>query len=163
MTTQNAATDPSQMQAEELLSFLEDGGTLKMLHDVSADTIEHIYAVGYNFFQSGKVEQAAKVFQLLSMLDHYQARFFIGLGAARQELSEYLQAIDAYSYAALVDINDPRPPFHSAECHLKLEQLTEAESGFYSAKEMSAGKSEYADLHQRADIMLEAVRNKRSN
>ncbi|HCH4654758.1 TPA: SycD/LcrH family type III secretion system chaperone VcrH [Vibrio parahaemolyticus] len=161
--TKTNATDPSQMQAEELLSFLEEGGTLKMLHDVSADTIEHIYAVGYNFFQSGKIEQAAKVFQLLSMLDHYQARFFIGLGAARQELGEYLQAIDAYSYAALVDINDPRPPFHSAECHLKLEQLTEAESGFYSAKEMSAGKSQYADLHLRAGIMLEAVRNKRSN
>ncbi|EIJ0966300.1 SycD/LcrH family type III secretion system chaperone VcrH [Vibrio parahaemolyticus] len=161
--TKTNATDPSQMQAEELLSFLEEGGTLKMLHDVSADTIEHIYAVGYNFFQSGKIEQAAKIFQLLSMLDHYQARFFIGLGAARQELGEYLQAIDAYSYAALVDINDPRPPFHSAECHLKLEQLTEAESGFYSAKEMSAGKSQYADLHQRAGIMLEAVRNKRSN
>ncbi len=161
--TKTNATDPSQMQAEELLSFLEEGGTLKMLHDVSADTIEHIYAVGYNFFQSGKIEQAAKVFQLLSMLDHYQARFFIGLGAARQELGEYLQAIDAYSYAALVDINDPRPPFHSAECHLKLEQLTEAESGFYSAKEMSAGKSQYADLHQRAGIMLEAVINKRSN
>ncbi|HHC6660225.1 TPA: SycD/LcrH family type III secretion system chaperone VcrH [Vibrio parahaemolyticus] len=161
--TKTNATDPSQMQAEELLFFLEEGGTLKMLHDVSADTIEHIYAVGYNFFQSGKIEQAAKVFQLLSMLDHYQARFFIGLGAARQELGEYLQAIDAYSYAALVDINDPRPPFHSAECHLKLEQLTEAESGFYSAKEMSAGKSQYADLHQRAGIMLEAVRNKRSN
>ncbi|HCG7439839.1 SycD/LcrH family type III secretion system chaperone VcrH [Vibrio parahaemolyticus] len=161
--TKTNATDPSQMQAEELLSFLEEGGTLKMLHDVSADTIEHIYAVGYNFFQSGKIEQAAKVFQLLSMLDHYQARFFIGLGAARQELGEYLQAIDAYSYAALVDINDPRPPFHSAECHLKLEQLTEADSGFYSAKEMSAGKSQYADLHQRAGIMLEAVRNKRSN
>ncbi|HCH5666521.1 TPA: SycD/LcrH family type III secretion system chaperone VcrH [Vibrio parahaemolyticus] len=161
--TKTNATDPSQMQAEELLSFLEEGGTLKMLHDVSADTIEHIYAVGYNFFQSGKIEQAAKVFQLLSMLDHYQARFFIGLGAARQELGEYLQAIDAYSYAALVDINDPRPPFHSAECHLKLEQLTEAESGFYSAKEMSAGKSQYAGLHQRAGIMLEAVRNKRSN
>lgn len=160
MTKQNA-TDPSQMQAEELLSFLEEGGTLKMLHDVSQDTIEHIYAVGYNFFQSGKIEQAEKVFQLLSMLDHYQARFFIGLGAARQELGEYLQAIDAYSYAALVDVNDPRPPFHSAECHLKLEQLTEAESGFYSAKEMSAGKSQYADLHERAGIMLEAVRNKK--
>ncbi|TMX56675.1 SycD/LcrH family type III secretion system chaperone VcrH [Vibrio alginolyticus] len=159
--TKTNATDPSQMQAEELLSFLEEGGTLKMLHDVSQYTIEHIYAVGYNFFQSGKIEQAAKVFQLLSMLDHYQARFFIGLGAARQELGEYLQAIDAYSYAALVDVNDPRPPFHSAECHLKLEQLTEAESGFYSAKEMSAGKSQYADLHERAGIMLEAVRNKK--
>ncbi|MCR9885475.1 SycD/LcrH family type III secretion system chaperone VcrH [Vibrio alginolyticus] len=159
--TKTNATDPSQMQAEELLSFLEEGGTLKMLHDVSQDTIEHIYAVGYNFFQLGKIEQAAKVFQLLSMLDHYQARFFIGLGAALQELGEYLQAIDAYSYAALVDVNDPRPPFHSAECHLKLEQLTEAESGFYSAKEMSAGKSQYADLHERAGIMLEAVRNKK--
>ncbi len=54
MTTQNAPTDPSQMQAEELLSFLEEGGTLKMLHDVSADTIEHIYAVGYNFSSQEK-------------------------------------------------------------------------------------------------------------
>lgn len=139
MTTQNAPTDPSQMQAEELLSFLEEGGTLKMLHDVSADTIEHIYTVGYNFFQSGKIEQAAKVFQLLSMLDHYQARFFIGLGAARQELGEYLQALDAYSYAALVDVNDPRPPFHSAECHLKLEQLTKAESGFTARRRCLLG------------------------
>ncbi|AIW14366.1 SycD/LcrH family type III secretion system chaperone [Vibrio tubiashii] len=163
MTTEHATTDASQFDANDLFSFLEEGGTIKMLHDVSPDTIEHIYAVGYNFFQSGKTDQAAKVFQLLCMLDHYQARFFVGLGAARQEMGEYLEAIDAYSYAALVDINDPRPPFHSAECHLKLEQLTEAESGFYSAKEMSAGKSDYADLHKRADIMLEAVRNKRSN
>ena len=160
MSNENVTIDPSQRQAEELMSFLEEGGTIKMLHDVSADTIEHIYAVGYSVFQSGKVEQAAKVFQLLSMLDHYQARFFIGLGAARQELGEYLQAIDAYSYAALMDINDPRPPFHSAECHLKLEQFTEAESGFYRAKKMSVDKLDYADLSKRADIMLKALKRK---
>lgn len=161
MATQNTTSDKSEIQAEDIIQFWDEGGTLKMLHDVSDDTIEHIYAVGYNFFHSGKVEQAAKVFQLLSMFDHYQARFFIGLGAARQEMGEYLQAIDAYSYAALLDINDPRPPFHAAECHLELDHLTEAESGFYSAKEMSAGKSEYENLHQRAGIMLEAVRNKK--
>ncbi|WP_038172576.1 MULTISPECIES: SycD/LcrH family type III secretion system chaperone [Vibrio] len=163
MSNENVSIEPSHSQAEELMSFLEQGGTIKMLHDVSTDTIEHIYAVGYNVFQSGKVEQAAQVFQLLSMLDHYQARFFIGLGAARQELGEYLQAIDAYSYAALMDINDPRPPFHSAQCHLKLEQFIEAESGFYRAKEVSAGQSNYADLHKRADIMLKALKKKRSN
>ena len=103
----------------------------------------------------------AEIGRVVGALGQVPLVFFIGLGAARQELGEYLQAIDAYSYAALVDVNDPRPPFHSAECHLKLEQLTEAESGFYSAKEMSAGKSQYADLHERAGIMLEAVRNKK--
>ena len=163
MKAQNTTPDTSEIKAEDLIQFWDEGGTLKMLHDVSDDTIEHIYAVGYNFFQSGKIEQAAKVFQLLSMFDHYQARFFIGLGAARQELGEYLQAIDAYSYAALMDINDPRPPFYAAKCHVELDQLSEAESGFYSAKEMSAGKPEYENIHQQAGIMLEAVRNKRSS
>ncbi len=163
MTTPTTTIDPSQINTEEMLAFFDEGGTLKMLHDISDDTIEHIYSVGYNFFQSGKLEDASKIFQLLAMFDHYQARFFIGLGATRQELGEYLQAIDAYSYAALVDINDPRPPFYSAKCHVELDQLAEAESGFYSAKEMSAGKSEYENIHQQADIMLEAVRKKRSS
>ncbi len=160
MTTQNVATDPSQMQAEELLSFLEEGGNAKnAARCISRHHRAHLRG-WISIFQSGKIEQAAKVFQLLSMLDHYQARFFIGLGAARQELGEYQQAIDAYRYAALVNVNDPRPPFHSAECHLKLKQLTEAESGFYCAKEMSAGKSEYAGLHQRCRHRLNGEKRK---
>ena len=112
MCNKEESLERSQSHAEGLLSFLEEGGTLKMLHDVPSDTIEHIYAIGYSFFQSGRVEQAMKVFQLLSLLDHYQPRFFIGLGAARQEIGDYLLAIDAYSYAALMDGDDPRPPFH---------------------------------------------------
>ena len=97
----------------------------------------------------------------MSVLDHYQARFLIGLGAAQQELGKYLEAINAFSIAALVDTNDPRPAFHAAECYLQLGQLAEAENGFYGAKEVSANKSEYADLHKRAGIMLEAVKKRK--
>ncbi|AUI86204.1 CesD/SycD/LcrH family type III secretion system chaperone [Vibrio azureus] len=161
MSDKNKLNEQAQVQAEELITFFEEGGTLKMLHDVSSETIEYIYSLAYNFFQSGKISQAEQIFQLLSMLDHYQARFFIGLGAAQQELGKYLEAINAYSVAALVDTQDPRPAFHAAECYLKLEQLTEAESGFYGAKEMSADKPDYADLHQKAGIMLEAVKKRK--
>ena len=75
----------------------------------------------------------------------------------------WLEAINAFSIAALVDTNDPRPAFHAAECYLQLGQLAEAENGFYGAKEVSANKSEYADLHKRAGIMLEAVKKRRDN
>ncbi len=147
---------------DELFSFFEDGGTLKMLKDVPDDAIEQMYSVAFNLYETGKVEDAHKVFQVLCMLDHYQTRFYMGLAACRQEMGDLEQAIEAYSYAAILDIKDPRAPFHSAECHLKLGNLVEAESGFYSAKELAAVIPAQAELAQRADNLLEAVKQKRS-
>ena len=125
MNQQATPSDTDQQQALE--AFLRDGGTLAMLRGLSEDTLEQLYALGFNQYQAGKWDDAQKIFQALCMLDHYDARYFLGLGACRQSLGLYEQALQSYSYGALMDINEPRFPFHAAECHLQLGDLDGAE------------------------------------
>ncbi len=108
MNQQATPSDTDQQQALE--AFLRDGGTLAMLRGLSEDTLEQLYALGFNQYQAGKWDDAQKIFQALCMLDHYDARYFLGLGACRQSLGLYEQALQSYSYGALMDINEPRFP-----------------------------------------------------
>ena len=148
---------------QELESFLKDGGTLAMMRNISSDTLEQMYALGFSQYQSGKYEEAQKIFQVLCVLDHYEARFFLGLGASRQALGLYQQAIDSYSYGAMMDLQEPRFPFHAAECLLHLGELDKAESGFHSAQLLAADKPQHTALADNAGTMLEAVKARKDS
>ena len=146
---------------QALEAFMQDGGTLAMLNEVSSDTLEQLYALGFNQYDAGKYEEAHKIFQALCILDHYEARFFLGLGACRQALGQHQLAIDSYGYGAMMDLNEPRFPFHAAECLLQMGELEGAESGFHSAQLIAAAKPELAALAARAGVMLEVIKTKK--
>jgi len=154
MSSQHTAT--AEDSERELEAFLSDGGTLAMLRDISSDQLEQLYSLGFNQYQAGKWEEAHKVFQFLCVLDHYDARFFLGLGACRQSMGRFEEAVQSYSYGTLLDINEPRFPFHAAECHVQMGNLAAAESGFYMAQTLAV-QAEHAVLGQRAKEMLETV------
>ncbi len=148
--------------SNELAHFLRDGGTFGMLNNISAESLEQLYALAFARHQAGKWDEAHKLFQLLCILDHYDGRFYLGLGACRQSLGQWQQAADSYSYGALLDNTDPRFPFYAAECHLQLGALDAAESGFYTAAALAEPRPEYADLAARAHVMQDAVILKKS-
>ena len=105
-------TQPTQDACEqEMEAFLRDGGTLAMLRDVSADSLEQLYSLAFNDYQAGKWETAHKVFQALCMLDHYDVRFFLGLGACRQSACPI----------ADVPLLGPRVALGRAECLVLVE------------------------------------------
>lgn len=151
----------TQVDEQAVEAFLQEGGTLAMLNEVSSDTLEQLYTLGFNQYHAGKYEEAHKIFQALCVLDHYEARFFLGLGACRQALGQFQLAIDSYSYGAMMDLQEPRYPFHAAECLLQMGELEGAESGFHSAQLLAAAKPELAELAARTGIMLEAVKAKK--
>lgn len=151
----------SSIDEKDLESFLEDGGTLAMLKDISKDNLEQLYSLAFNHYRSGKWNDAHTVFKGLCVLDHYDARFFLGLGACRQSMGMLDEALQSYTYGALIDINDPRFPFHAGECHLQLGDFDAAESGFYSAGALASTQPEHSALAERASVMLEAVLIKR--
>lgn len=153
--------DMTQVDEQAVEAFLQDGGTLAMLNEVSSDTLEQLYTLGFNQYRAGKYDEAHKIFQALCVLDHYEARFFLGLGACRQALGQFQLAIDSYSYGAMMDLQEPRFPFHAAECLLQMGELEGAESGFHSAQLLVAAKPDLAELATRAGIMLEAVKAKK--
>ncbi|OCA60720.1 CesD/SycD/LcrH family type III secretion system chaperone [Aeromonas piscicola] len=141
----------------ELEAFMADGGTLAMLQDISSDTLEQLYSLAFGQYQAGKWEDAHKIFQALCMLDHYQPRYFLGLGACRQAMGEFETAVQSYSFGAMLDLKDPRFPFHAAECRLQQGDLNGAESGFHSAHLLADADPLQADLATSAKVMLEAV------
>ncbi|AXM95534.1 SycD/LcrH family type III secretion system chaperone [Pseudomonas plecoglossicida] len=149
----------SQAEEEEdaLELFLREGGTFAMLKGISQDSLDQMYSLAFNHYQVGKWREAHTLFQGLCALDHYDTRFFLGLGACRQQLGMFQAAIESYTYGALIDIKDPRFPFYAGECQLQLDDLEAAESGFYSAGLLASADAKYSALARRAEGMLEAV------
>ena len=147
--------------AEELMEFVASGGTLKTLEAIPPKAMEGGYATALGFYENNRLDDAEKLFQLLCLLDHYEPRFFMGLAACRQQSGQYEQAVESYSYAALLDSNDPRPPFHSAECHLAIGNSPEAESGFYAASHFQGGGERFDELRKRARAMYELMQKQK--
>ena len=157
MVPETESNTAPEAVAEELMEFIGAGGTLKTLKNISPKAMEGGYATALNYYQSGKVADAEKLFQMLCLMDHYDARFFMGLGACRQQQGNHEQAIESYSYAGLLASSDPRPPFHSAECHLALGNIKEAESGFFAASHFEGGGERFDALRLKAQKMYELM------
>ena len=153
MNQQATPSDTDQQQALE--AFLRDGGTLAMLRGLSEDTLEQLmrWASTSTRRASGTTRRRSSRHCACSTTTT-PATF--GLGACRQSLGLYEQALQSYSYGALMDINEPRfpsmPP--SATCNWVIS--TEP-SGFYSARALAAAQPAHEALAARAGAMLEAV------
>ncbi|MCG8291449.1 SycD/LcrH family type III secretion system chaperone [Pseudomonas entomophila] len=146
-----------------LEAFMNHGGTLAMLKDISQDQLEELYAMAHSHYQAGKLKEAETLFKGLTVLNHYDARFLLGLGACRQGLKQYELAIQAYAYGAMMAVDDPRFPFHAAECQVELADWVAAESGFYSAHALAETRPEQAQLGARAGLMLEHIASHKRN
>ncbi len=159
----NAEINPTLIENEQMKAFLDKGGVLHELLDVSADELESIYSVAYNLYQSNRLDDAEKLFQLLVTYNHYEIKYYLGLGGCRQGKEMYKEAADTYSMAVLFDVEDPRLPFHAGECHLALGDLESAESGFYAAAMRAGERAEYQALKAKAEGLLKLVQSKRTD
>ncbi|MGF1717671.1 SycD/LcrH family type III secretion system chaperone [Photobacterium chitinilyticum] len=154
MTT---AAETNQALLGEIEKYLSGGGTFGEIYDLSSETIETFYQVGYGLYQGGSYADAEKVFRFLCLFDHYGLRHFIALGSCLQMQKEYQLAIESYSYAGLLDGKDPRSPYHAAECYLALGQREKASSGFYAASQLSEKHSKFDELCNKAATIYQQL------
>ncbi|GAA0337879.1 SycD/LcrH family type III secretion system chaperone [Morganella psychrotolerans] len=138
----------------ELNDFISEGGSLAMLKNISEAELEKIYAVAYDFYESGKYQDAESLFQVLCILNHYDSRFFLALGACRQHQEHYHQALETYSYASLMSPSDPRFPFHAGECLLHMKEFSTAKQAFAGAQLLAKTQPGYESLAEKAGVML---------
>lgn len=139
---------------ELMLNFMKNGKTLKDLKGLTTDNMEAIYGVAYSAYNAGNLEQALKVFQFLCYFDHLEHKYWMGLAATRQMLKDFSGAVDAYSYAGILNIHDPRAPFQAANCHIALGNRDAAISGLTATIEFSGNRPEWKDLKSQAEAML---------
>ncbi|HSI86704.1 MAG: SycD/LcrH family type III secretion system chaperone [Candidatus Methylacidiphilales bacterium] len=140
--------------------FLKNSATLKDVRGLTNENMEAVYSVGYSLYTNGKFEDSEKIFQFLCLFDHLERKYWLGLGGSRQMLKQYDRAVEAYAYAALLDISDPTAASRAADCHIALGKLTEAESSLTAAVEFSRGKPEHEKIFERSSALLELVQKK---
>lgn len=115
------------------------GGTLKDVKGLTTEDCEAIYSVGLNAYKVGSYEDADTVFRYLVFVDHMCAKYWIALGAVQQVRRDFRKAVASYGYASFLDLENPKPQYHAAECLLALGDKESAKSAL-AALDMYAPK-----------------------
>ena len=95
-----------------------NGATIKELKGITNEEMEAVYSLAFNYYRTGKFDEAEKLFDFLALFDHLNAKFWMGVGAVRQVKKNYAGAVQAYGYASFLDLSNPKPQLHAAECFL---------------------------------------------
>ena len=119
MTATATAATQDQIAAAAR-AFLEDATTLGELKGISRQELEAVYSLGFTHYRTGRYEDAAKLFQFLVLFDHLNPKYWLALGAVQQVAKDYKGAVASYAYASFLDLENPKPQLHAAECFLAL-------------------------------------------
>lgn len=103
-----------------LLEFLGGGGALAEAHGLNKKDLEVIYNMALTCYNNSKHEDARTLFKFLCMMDHASSRWWMGLGAANQMLKNYAEAVKAYGYCTLLDVENPKPQLQAGYCLMSM-------------------------------------------
>ena len=121
--------------AEAAKAFVKDGATLKEVRGITNDELEAVYSLGFGHYNTGKFEDAEKLFQFLVLFDHLNSKYWFALGAVQQARKDYKKALASYGYSSFLDLENPKPQYHAAECCLALGDRANAASALLALEE----------------------------
>lgn len=152
--------------AEEWREFYEkfgaNGRTFRDFTNLTPQSMEVIYMVAFNQYNAGKYDDAERIFQLLSVLNHFDRRFWTGLGAAREMQKKYDDAIKAYAYLAVLDLENPMPSLLCAKCYLSAGRVKDATDALQACIFTCKDKPENAEIKTQAENLLDIVSKNQS-
>ena len=116
-------------------AMIKDGATMKQIRGISNEELEAVYSLGFGYYTTGKFEEAQKLFEFLVLFDHLSTKYWFALGAVQQARKDYQKAIASYGYSSFLDLENPKPQFHAAECYLALGDKDNAASAIMALEE----------------------------
>lgn len=157
------ATQPdADARFTELVESVVYGqSTLGDVKGMSEQELEAVYTVAYNLYGQNRNAEAEKLFRFLCLYGHLDKRFWMGLGACLQQQQKYEEAVQAYSYMAILDVENPYPPLHAAYCYLALNDFEKAESGIEAALHWAGDKEEYDQVRTKAELLCTILDQKK--
>ena len=114
--------------AEAANKFATGFATMRELKVISKAEMEAVYSVGFNMYRTGRYDDAEKIFRFLVLFDHLEPKYWMGVGAVQQVRKDYQGAIASYGYASFLDLKNPKPQLHAAECFLAMGDKVNAAS-----------------------------------
>ena len=95
-----------------------NGEPLKIEKGIDDAQLNAVYSLAFSYYSTGRYDEALKLFKFLVMFDHLSQKFWTGLGSTHQMLKNYDEAIAAYAQAAILDLENPKPMYYAAICHI---------------------------------------------
>jgi len=152
----NAQDGQDERAVGLLLQHLYEGGTLGDLRGLEDKHYEALYAIGLNQYQLGQYDKAIEMFQFLVLMNPWDRRFPIALGSSYQMTQRFDKALGYYTMAVSLNMMDPIPMFHSAECMTALGHYSEAAEALQFVIRNSK-TSEHEPYKQRAQGLLDLI------
>lgn len=112
----------------------------------SQESLSALYAMAYELYRNGKYEDATAFFRLLTLVDSFERKHWMGLAACFQMLKDYAKAIECYSAAAVQDPSDPYVHWHAADCFFYSGDHAKAQEALESALLTAQENEAYAGL-----------------
>lgn len=169
------------MEAEEILSLLlemdelrpearayiqavlQDTDSLEAqrqeLESLVGPAIDGMHAIAFELYHHGHYEQAAVLYRLLSAKEPLNADFWMGLGASLQMNSKYEDALTPFAMAASIEIENPQPHLHAAECYFGMLDRKEGFEALGVADSFCTNRPEHQGIKQRIAVLREAWSN----
>jgi len=136
--------------------LVQNGATIAELRGITPEQLEAVYSVGFNFYKTGRYDEAEKVFRPLMLLDFYNAKYAFAFASSLQAQRKFEQATRAYAMVTILDAEDPRPLYHTAECMLALGDQEQALAALDMMQELAVAKDERSRTYIAKGIALKA-------
>ena len=157
--TMSTPADPSAAmeQAIDLFRYFAGGGSIAAARGIGPQQLEALYAMGYAYFNAGRLDDAERIVSFVVMHDHLDRRYQLGLGAVLQAQRKHEAALKPYRVAALMDLTDPLPVVRMAECLLAGQRKDEAREALEFALGQFKPIAEHEPLQRHAEALLELM------
>ncbi len=152
---------PNYKEIETAFELLVKGASVGDLLGFTPEKIEMLYAVAYSLYNSGKYEQALKLFRGLCLYESTDVRFWMGMGGCQDNLKKYEEAARSYVMgSAMSGFDDPEPLYYAALCFLKDGKKSQAIEVFESiAMTGREGNAHDLDFKERSKKLLETIKS----
>ena len=147
---------PIEAIVERVTDTLFSGGTLGSLIGYDQRDYEAMYTLGHSHYAQGRYADAMKAFSFLVTYNPMERRYVNAFASCLQMEKRYDEAISFYSLTSVMDMTDPRPTFHTAECMIALGRKKEAKDALGIVIEQCK-KPEQEALKSRAQALLDLL------
>ena len=155
MENAQSSTGKLDQFSEEMLKLFSHGGTLGDLYEFTDEEYEAVYQLGFNTYNQGRYLDALKLFAFLVIHNTYQRKYVFAYASCFQMLKQYKEAIQYYSLASAMDLKDPVPTFHTAECMIATGYFKQAREALEIViTQTKKQQPKFDELQQRAELML---------
>lgn len=152
-STTTAPPSPFDNMSEQVVELLSKGVSLGSIYNYQDEDYEVVYALGHNLYAQERYLDAMKAFGFLVMHNQLERRYVNAFASSLQMLKHYKDAIQYYCMASVMDLGDPMPTFHTAECMIPLGMFADARQALELVVQQS-GTPERTALRERAQALL---------